>query len=258
MDIVKSKDDRYGQYEKLLLERDSCRRRAKLYLQAYLREFGKLMTDSFQKKISCIEKKKAIAFCQACVNRGESVDRNALRRYLTVEMAEYNKRLQEMIRDNEACKSLGRVCESDLMKIRRVYRKLAKKIHPDIFPAAAENDNLRELWNRVVDAYNRNDLKEITELEIIILKALEDEGWNYDFINVPDLEYKIAELEREINTIISTDPYRYKDLLEDDALIAEKKDELQKEIEESAAYEEELQSILETFLMIGAIIQWEN
>ncbi|MBP5622343.1 MAG: hypothetical protein J6X44_10040, partial [Thermoguttaceae bacterium] len=66
------------------------------------------------------------------------------------------------------------------------------------------------------------------------------------------------ELEREINTIISTDPYRYKDLLEDDALIAEKKDELQKEIEESAAYEEELQSILETFLMIGAIIQWEN
>ena len=80
MDIVKSKDDRYGQYEKLLLERDSCRRRAKLYLQAYLREFGKLMTDSFQKKISCIEKKigeekmSPYAALQSIKNEGKEFD----------------------------------------------------------------------------------------------------------------------------------------------------------------------------------------
>ena len=58
MDIIKSDDTRYRQYEKLLLERDNYRCLTEQYLRAYIREFGQLMTDVFEKKISCIEKKK--------------------------------------------------------------------------------------------------------------------------------------------------------------------------------------------------------
>ena len=63
MDIIKVSDERYQRYEKLLLERDNYRRLAKLHLAAYIREFGSLMTAAFEKKISCIEKKKMISFC---------------------------------------------------------------------------------------------------------------------------------------------------------------------------------------------------
>ncbi len=257
-DLVKSSDDLYRRYEKLLLERDRYRRLAEEYYREYIREFGSLMIEAFQKKISCIEKKKSLAYCQVRANVGESVDRNALRDYIAAEMSEYNKRLQKMINDVEASKSLGEVCESDLMKIKHIYRKLVKKFHPDMFPATAENEKLFELWNRVVDAYRRNDLKEISELEVVVSKVLESEGANYDKIEISNVERRIGALEKEIDAIISTDPYRYKELLEDEALIAEKKDELQREIEEYAAYEEELQSLLETFLMNGAIIRWEN
>ncbi len=258
MDIVKATDERYHEYEKLLLERDNYRCLADQYLRAYIREFGQLMTDVFEKKISCIEKKKTIAFCQMYANRGEPVNLNALNGYITAEMAEYRKQLEAMIADNNACKSIGTVSESDLMKIKHIYRSIAKKCHPDIFPATAENDKLRELWNRVVSAYNRNDLKEISELEILVSQALAAEGGNYDNIEIPDIDDKITELEIEINSIISTDPYRYKYLLEDDALVAEKKAELQKELEEYTAYEKDLQDILKTFLKNGATFQWET
>lgn len=258
MDLVTTSDELRRQYEKLLLKRDRYRYLAKRQLYAYQCEFGQLIADSFRKKISCVEKKKAIAFCQARVNRGEPVDQNALRRYLADEMAEYNDRLQEMIETNEAFRNAKAVPESELMKIKHIYRNLAKKLHPDIFPATGENDKLRELWNRVVDAYQRNNLQDISELEVLVAKALEDEGGSYDKIAIPNLEFKISKLESEIETIVSTDPYRYKDLLSDPTLVAEKKDELQREIEEYAAYEEELRSILDTLLMNGAIIQWEN
>ena len=66
---------------------------------------------------------------------------------------------------------------------------------------------------------------------------------------------RIAEIEKEINDIISTEPYRYKHLLEDDALVAEKKAELQREIDEYTKYEKELQDILKTFLKNGATFQ---
>ena len=258
MDIVKSTDERYREYEKVLLERDNYRCLAEQYLRAYIREFGRLMTDAFEKKISCIEKKKTIAFCQMYANRGEPVDLNELNRYITAEMAEYRKQLEAMIADNNACRGKGSVSESERMQIKQIYRNIAKKFHPDIFPATAENDKLRELWNRVVSAYNRNDLKEISELEILVSKAIESEGGNYDNIDIPDIEDRIAEVENEINTIISTDPYRYKYLLEDESLVSEKKAELQREINEYTAYEKELQDILKTFLKNGATFQWEN
>ena len=258
MDIVKATDERYQEYEKLLLERDNYRCLAEQYLRAYIREFGQLMTDVFEKKISCIEKKKTIAFCQMYANRGEPVDLNALNGYITAEMAEYRKQLEDMIAHNNACKGIGTVSESDLLKIKHIYRNIAKKFHPDIFPATAENEKLRELWNRVVSAYNRNDLKEISELEILVSKALAAEGRNYDDIDIPDIDDKITSLEKEIHGIISTDPYRYKFLLEDDALVAEKKTALQKEFDEYIAYEKELQDILKTYLKNGATFQWEN
>ena len=45
--------------------------------------------QSFEMKIECIRKKKSIEFCQAFINRGESVDQDALQEYLRRELEEY-------------------------------------------------------------------------------------------------------------------------------------------------------------------------
>lgn len=48
---------------------------------------GDLVVTGFEKKISCIQKKKAISYCQMFVNRGEFVDPVQLQNYLREEMA---------------------------------------------------------------------------------------------------------------------------------------------------------------------------
>ena len=77
-EIIRSQDSRFDEYEQLLLERDRLRRDARDYMVLYIHEFGDLLTAVFRLKVSCIEKKKTIAFCQKYVNRGEYIDINKL------------------------------------------------------------------------------------------------------------------------------------------------------------------------------------
>ena len=62
------------EYEKLLFERDRVKKEADNYLRLYIHEFGELLTELFRKKISCIEKKKMINYCQTAVNYGKLID----------------------------------------------------------------------------------------------------------------------------------------------------------------------------------------
>ena len=186
MDIIKITDERYQRYEKLLLERDNYRRLAELHLAAYIREFGRLITAAFEKKISCIEKKKTIAFCQMYANRGEPVDLNALQSYIATEMAEYNKQLQQMIEDNNAAQSAGTLTDGEVQKVKQIYRKIAKKIHPDIFPETSENEKLKEIWQRVSSAYNCNNLQELEELEVLLNSVMNELGDGFSEIEIPD------------------------------------------------------------------------
>ena len=43
-------------------------------------------------------------------------------------MAEFNERLNNLIKDNEASKNAGTVTESDLLKIKKIYHRLVKRL----------------------------------------------------------------------------------------------------------------------------------
>ena len=155
---MSEENEKYQQYEKLLFERDKYKKQAGEYLRDYIREFGELLTEVFRKKISCIEKKKMISYCQIRLNRGEMIDAQAMSEYIRREMDEYNERLADMMHNNELCRKDVAISNSDVMQIKRIYRRIAKKIHPDINPAVSESHTLMDLWNRVVISYDCNDL----------------------------------------------------------------------------------------------------
>ena len=104
-EIIKSTDNRYSEYETLLFLRDKLRKEAYAWKNRYLAEFGNLITAVFEQKIACIKKKKTISFCQMAVNRGKPVDQAELQNYLSQEMKEYNRKLSEMIQENEIAHS---------------------------------------------------------------------------------------------------------------------------------------------------------
>ena len=244
-------------YVELVKERDRLRKEAFQLRQEYIRVFGEQILKVFEKKIECIRKKKMIAYCQAAINHGEAIDQTALQAYLAKEMKEYQKQLKEMVKENEDAQSKGEVTQAELMKIKKTYHRIAKRIHPDIFPRTQEEPVLMELWNRTSAAYACNDLETLIQCELLINKALDELGIDVESIDIPDIEEKIKALEAEILKIRETDPYQYKYLLEDEEAVAEKKDSLNEELKSYEAYDEQLEALLAEVMGNGGVIAWQ-
>ena len=243
--IVKVKDGAYEEYEQLLLKRDHFRKAAAQMLIAYTKEFGDLVNAVFEKKIACIRLKKSIAAAQAYINRGEPVDVDKMNERIEKEMTMYYAQLAEMLEHTRAAKDSREVPAAAMVEIRRLYRKLARLLHPDINPETGRSPELMDLWNRIVIAYQNNDLEELHELEVLALSAAGPAG---EDVQIPDIEEKIDRLEREINEIVSSEPYTYKAILEDAGLTEERKASLQEELEEYETYRQSLERTLEAML----------
>ena len=249
--IIKVKNSSYARYEELLLKRDDVKKKAFQYGMEYNRTFGELILKVFEKKVEGIRKKKTLEYCQTFKNHGKNVDMALLQTYLERQLAEYEKRLKDMVEENEAAKSTGTVTEAELLQIKRIYRRMVKKIHPDINPLTNTNEELKGLWQRLVIAYECNELKELKETEVLINALMAKLDMGVMEIEIPDIEVKIAELEEEIERIMNTDPYQYRYLLEDEAAVAEKKKALQEELKEYEEYSNKLEEMLNSVLGYG-------
>ena len=247
----------YDKYVELIRERDRMKKIAFQMNQEYIRTFGELILSVFRKKLECIRKKKMIAFCQAAINRGEVVDQAALQAYLTKEMEEYRKQLDDMIRENENARSGGEITQYELLKIKKIYHRIAKRIHPDIFPKTNEEPVLKELWNRAVAAYECNDLEGLTECEMLVNKALDEMGLDMEISEIPDIEEKIISLKAQIKKICETDPYQYKYLLEDPEAVEAKKESLAEELKSYEDYDRQLEDMLAEIMGNGGVIAWQ-
>lgn len=251
MELIKVRSEGYARYEELLLRRDQLRKEAGIYHGLYLKEFGDLLVEIFEKQIDCIRKKKQIAGYQTAMNQGKPIDRDQINILLTREMQEYEDQLQKKIKENNAAKQMSEVSTYTLLKIKRIYRRIAKQLHPDINPMTGEMPELKELWNAVQTAYDCNSLEDLEELEVLVNKALEKIGKGVQEIEIPDLDARIEKVNKEIHEIIETDPYRYKDILDHPSAIEEKRQDLEEERKKYSEYEQELDARIDEILKSG-------
>ena len=247
MDIVKVKNTSYAKYEEVLLRRDNLYKEAEQIHMDYIMEFGNLITEAFEKKIECIQKKKMIAYCQKQVNQGKKIDENNLNTFIAQEMVQYQKDLQTLINDVKAVREGKRVSASDYERIKKVYYKLVKMIHPDLHPDFADDETIKDYWLRIKIAYTFNRLKELEELELLVTSYLTANGIDSPDIEIESLDEKIAAVEEEIRNIISTKPYTYKLLLHNETEILRVKQDYQDEIAGYEMYSAQLDEVLGTF-----------
>ncbi len=258
MEIIKVRNGLYEQYEELLLKREHFLKEASQYLIGYTREFGDLIAEVFEIKIRCIRLKKEIAWCQKRLNQGRKIDLNAMKAEMDHTMAMYYEELADMVRDAEHARNFGFLTPVNAQQVKRIYRELAKKLHPDINPKTKEEEKLQELWNRISIAYYHNDLEELRELKVLTIAALKELGDDGIEVEIPNLDQKIAYLEDEINDIITTKPYIYKELLTDPGKIEEKRRELESEKAEYLSYNDRLQETMDTMLeKQGGYLIWQ-
>ena len=244
---IENNEDNLARYEELLLRRDNLRKQAEQYQISYFKEFGDLIVESFTIRVECIKKKKIIAYCQQQINHGKPINGAQLDHFIEREMLEYQSELDAMIRRNKAVKESVTISEYDLYKIKKMYHDLAKLIHPDLHPEYGTDPQIMEFWNKIVLAYEHNQLEDMEELDFQVRKYLEDKDNTDSGIVIQDLDKKIRLVEEEIDRITNTEPYLYRLLLEDAESVAAKKAELKEEIESYTDYSRQLDEIIEQF-----------
>ena len=260
-ELMVIKDDtkeRYKEYEDLLLRRDQLDRDAGAYLTAYTKEFGDMITENFKLKVECIKKKKTIAYCRRRMNRGLPINTDRMLAEIDEEMKLYYVQLQDMIKETESAKNSKTAGEYACRLAKKIYRRLAKRLHPDINKKTMDNKRLRELWERIRKAYNKYDADELDNLEALVRRALEDlgdEGFEIDHL---DIEEKIERIERQINEILVAQPYTYGEILASDEKKEAVRSSLEEEKRDYETYLEALQKTLDDMLTgEGVKLTWQ-
>lgn len=256
--VMESTERRYAEYEELLIKRDFLAREAGSILTAYTKEFGDIINANFELKIKCIRTKKAISYCHRMMNRGLSVNGDLMNEALEKEMKLYNDQLHDMLKTTENAKNSKLISDFQLTHAKKIYRRLAKIIHPDMNAATKDNKKLSELWDRIYVAYLRSDADELENLEALVKRVMDDMGDESFEYNTDNLEERIEKVESQINDLIASEPYIYKEYLKDDESIASYRTRLEDEHAEYEEYLNTLTKALNDLLQQGGVtITWQ-
>ena len=248
--------DRYDEYTELLYKRDTLEKEAASILIDYNRIFGEKLVSNFELKIECIKKKKMLSFCQCCINAGKKIDVGIMSRKIDDEMQLYNYELQRMIDDTKAAKEAVTIGSYRTERSKKIYRRLVKRLHPDGNKKLMESETLRELWDEIVLAYKRSDADKLEDLETMVRKELEKLGEDW-LTDIPeDVEERIERVISQINEILNTEPYTYRDWIFDSSKKKARLQELDAEHEEYDKYLAELNELLEKILLNGGKTVW--
>lgn len=233
MNLVKKDIENYQQ---LLLKRDELQKEAIQYRVAYTAMFGDIINELFQLVIECTALKKKISYCQLKVNKGMDIIESELEQFVDQELKNYYQKLQKMKEDVQTSKQSESLSEQDLKQIKMIYYRLVKKIHPDLHPELFKDEKMQELFSRIQDAYVCNQLDELMNLEVLVDKLIGKEE-----IHIPDIDAQTEKIKEQIQEIVSTNPYLYKDILENEDKCNQYMEKFKQDIHQYQKYKEELE-----------------
>ncbi len=241
----------YEEYEALVIKKEQFLKDAGAYKIEYMKNFGELLTKILASKFECIRLKKTISYCMTKINVGEPINMNEMEKEIDGEMKAYFVELKDMMDETERAKRSKTADDYSFEQSKKIFRRIAKRIHPDINDKTADSPELLDLWNEVMNAYYVFDYERLEELEVRMNHMLKAMGIDAVPSNIDDLRTKIARLEKQINEIIGSEPYVYRELLADKKKMAQKKQELREELEEIQIYQVNLEEKLQELTMEG-------
>ena len=252
MEIVKTDHSLLlDDYKNLILKRDHIKKESFMIDQEYLRVFGRLIEKSYKLHVECICLKKKIAYCQKCLNHDKKIIKSELENHINFIMKVYQEELNTFIENVNNSHKTEEISASEAKEIKKIYYRIAKSIHPDMHPELFENPDVKELWERAMIAYTCNNLEEIKEIEVLVSTI--DTKENMPHFELEDLKKKMEKLNKEIDKIMSSEPYIYKDLLMSPKRTMLHKENIMNEIEEYENYKSELEDILHSYNVIDMV-----
>ena len=246
-------------YISILNDLEVMKNWGKVQLEAlYATKIGKYEVELLELKILIKTLKKKIQWAHQEINSRKYPD------FVEIEnrASELMKEAYQEINEAKSKVNFGKAVLSNLgspedsMELRKIFRNIAKSLHPDINPNLTEEQ--QELWHLFHSAYKSGDLDKIKALEIVFEEQLKDFETSQKELSEEDilmqtamLKQGILELESQKKDLENDFPFTIEDKIRDEDWVAEKQESLTKEIEELKEYlklkEADYQLIKETY-----------
>jgi alpha-L-arabinofuranosidase len=190
---------------------------------------------------------------QAILNRQGSCSMQEIDEQLDQEFAEWQKQAEEIyqqIKKAEYFAELPKLSVKEATELKKLYRKLAKKFHPDVNPH--EWDERKNFWLRIKDAYQNGDLQEMKTLALLA-NDFQDQNPEISTMDklrddCADLKKRIQELINQIAHVKSQFPFDIEEQLQDEEWVTKQKEEIDIQIDEwqntKSLYEEKVEELI--------------
>ena len=225
-----------GEYVQLLTDKEMLLSFGKSQLEAlYVVKIGKKQLDLLEIRMAVKGLKKQFELAMVYVNRNEIIDWHTIDLTVIQMLADdYGKFLEESERIEKADLLLSNLASPERnIELRKLYRQLAKELHPDV------NQNLTEqqqnLWYAVRRAYEYGDLESLRALAVMA----KDSEWNTEILTDDDFKTQIEliragieKLHAEIEQIYSTFPFNIEKDLRNEEWVVEQNRKTEQQIEE--------------------------
>lgn len=178
----------------------------------YVLEFGLYEYKLYKLELEIDKLKRKIQLIRIEINHGNEIDLDKIDMQLNEEFEEYEKQVQAQIDEINNLEENGveKLSPEDSRKLKKLYRKLIKRLHPDLHP----NQTFFELnlFYRAVHCFENGDLKGLESVATLI----PDEGVE-EVSEIDHLKELIREFEERISKLKDDYPYNKREMLEDKA-----------------------------------------
>ena len=184
--------------------------------------------------------RRETALYQAAINNGTKADPQKVERQLAEEFEQYRQQLEQRRQEVEAAKAhflAPKLSEAESKELQKLYRKLVHQLHPDLNPDLPPQAT--EMLHRIQEVYRNCDWPEMVLLGDLVQEMLKDGTQESHFEDTMEvlrnqletLTEKLAQLEKQIDTLHARPPFSYQKLLEDPEAITQRRDELDGQME---------------------------
>lgn len=193
--------------------------------------FGELEKEVYEKSTEVLRLKRKIDLVQSYKNRDEDINIEEIEKILDKEFVEYQKKLEEYLQNIRLAKeysSLEALSKEDAKKLKALYLKIVKLLHPDICKNFTESDKF--LFQKALDAYKNGDLNTMIVIDSLIGKRDEEYTNKNSLEELEEERHKllsiIAKIEIEIDEIKNDVPYILKFIIDSEENIDLRRNDL--------------------------------
>ncbi len=215
----------------------------------YAVKIGVLHHELLLIKIDIQRTRREAELIQAAINRGANVDPESIEQQLENEFSQWKAKLDAEVTNINAAKLRlsTLMSQEDSTELRKLYRALAKKLHPDVNPN--QSQDAQNVWLQVQSAYEMGDLTQLQALGLLV----DDLPENYDLPSSIDLLKKRRnDLKLQIKTMLqklaelkSLPLFQWEECLDSPQCVAEEQNLIREQIDAAKEQREAVQAILD-------------